>query len=113
MLTSIGEDLKKVFLAGVGAVATTAEKSQELINELVEKGELTVEQGKVLNEELKHNIKETLKKNVTVKVEKDGEPLSASDIMDDLEKMSAEDLEAIKEKIEAVKMNAKKEPTDE
>lgn len=106
MLTSIGEDLKKVFLAGVGAVATTAEKSQELINDLVEKGELTVEQGKVLNEELKHNIKETLKKNVTVKVEKDGQPLSASDIMDDLENMTAEDLEAIKEKIEAVKMKA-------
>ncbi|MDI3535956.1 MAG: hypothetical protein PWP16_436 [Eubacteriaceae bacterium] len=112
MLTSIGEDLKKVFLAGVGAVATTAEKSQELINELVEKGELTVEQGKVLNEELKHNIKETLKKNVTVKVEKDGQPLSASDIMDDLENMTAEDLEAIKEKIEAVKMKAE-EKADE
>lgn len=112
MLTSIGEDLKKVFLAGVGAVATTAEKSQELINDLVEKGELTVEQGKVLNEELKHNIKETLKKNVTVKVEKDGQPLSASDIMDDLENMTAEDLEAIKEKIEAVKMKAE-EKADE
>lgn len=112
MLTSIGEDLKKVFLGGVGAVATTAEKSQELINELVEKGELTVEQGKVLNEELKHNIKETLKKNVTVKVEKDGQPLSASDIMDDLENMTAEDLEAIKEKIEAVKMKAE-EKADE
>ncbi|WKY46322.1 phasin family protein [Eubacteriaceae bacterium ES3] len=113
MLTSIGEDLKKIFLAGVGAVAATAEKSQELIDELVEKGELTVEQGKVLNEELKHNIKETIKKNVTVKVEKDGEPLSAQDIMDDIENMSPEDLEAIKEKIETVKMKAEEENTDE
>ena len=47
---NLGEELRKVLLAGVGAVATTAEKSQELINQLVEKGELTVEQGKVMNE---------------------------------------------------------------
>ncbi|MGN0286214.1 MAG: phasin family protein [Atopobiaceae bacterium] len=44
--------IRKTFLAGVGAVATGAEKSQELVNDLVRKGELTVEQGKTLNEEL-------------------------------------------------------------
>ena len=51
---NLGEELRKVLLAGVGAVATTAEKSQELINQLVEKGELTVEQGKVMNLSLIH-----------------------------------------------------------
>lgn len=44
--------LRKTFLAGVGAVATGAEKSQEFVNDLVRKGQLTVEQGKTLNEEL-------------------------------------------------------------
>lgn len=44
--------IRKTFLAGVGAVATGAEKSQELVNDLVRKGEITVEQGKTLNEEL-------------------------------------------------------------
>ena len=44
----------------------TAEKSKEVLDELVKKGELTVEQGKVLNRELKHNIKESVKKNVNV-----------------------------------------------
>lgn len=39
-------------MAGVGAIATGAEKSQQIIEDLVKKGELTVEQGKVLNEEL-------------------------------------------------------------
>lgn len=34
---------------------------------MVKKGELTVEQGKVLNEELKHNLKQTVKNNVNVK----------------------------------------------
>lgn len=56
-----GEGLRKVFLAGVGALATGVEKGQEglekgqqIIDDLVKKGELTVEQGKALNTELKH-----------------------------------------------------------
>ena len=65
----LGENVKKLLLAGVGAVAVTAEKSKEILDDLVEKGELTVEQGKVLNEELKHNIKKTVRdsKNVSGK----------------------------------------------
>lgn len=47
-----GEGVRRIFLAGVGAVATGAERSQQIIEDLVKKGELTVEQGKVLNEEL-------------------------------------------------------------
>ena len=52
--------IKKAFLASVGAVATTAEVTKDIVEKMIEKGEQTVEQGKVLNEELKHNIKETL-----------------------------------------------------
>lgn len=55
----VTESLKKVFLIGVGAVATGIEKSQELIDDLVKKGELTVEQGKELNVELTRKVKET------------------------------------------------------
>ena len=60
-MNNISDDLKKIMLAGIGAVATTAEKSKEVVDALVKKGELTVEQGKILNEELKHNIKEKLR----------------------------------------------------
>ena len=35
------ETIRKIFLAGVGAIATSAEKSKDLIDKLVEKGELT------------------------------------------------------------------------
>ena len=85
------EDLKKVLLAGIGAVAVTAEKSKEVVEDLVKKGELTVEQGKVLNEELKHNVAQKLRQPVTVEtVEKD------------LQDMDVEDLEALKAKIEAL-----------
>ena len=55
-MNNFSEDLKKVLLAGIGAVATTIEKSKDVVDELVKKGELTVEQGKALNEELKHNF---------------------------------------------------------
>lgn len=48
-------------MAGIGAVAATKEKSEGILDELVKKGELTVEQGKVLNEELKHNIKDAIR----------------------------------------------------
>ena len=53
-----GDGLRKVFLAGVGALATTVEKSQEIVDALVKKGELTVEQGKALNAALKHTVAE-------------------------------------------------------
>lgn len=53
-----GEGLRKVFLAGVGALATTVEKSQEIVDDLVKKGEITVEQGKALNTELKRKASE-------------------------------------------------------
>ena len=52
--------VKNVVWAGIGAAAVTTEKAKDVADELVKKGSLTVEQGKVLNEELKHNIKETL-----------------------------------------------------
>lgn len=60
----LSEEMKKVFLAGVGAVAVTAEKSKELLDQLVAKGELSVEQGKVLNEELKRKAKDGIQKAI-------------------------------------------------
>ena len=67
-MEKFGENMKKVLLAGIGAVAVTGEKSKELLDEMVKKGEITVEQGKVLNEELKYNFKKTMKEKVNVSV---------------------------------------------
>ena len=88
------EGLKKIFLAGVGAVAMTAESAKDIVDTLVEKGELTVEQGKVLNEELKHNIKEKVNDHITVNVVKE-----YGDIMKAVDTMTDEELEQLKEKI--------------
>lgn len=59
LFDDLSAGMRKAFLAGVGAVAVGAEKSQELVDDLIKKGELTVEQGKVLNEELTRKVKET------------------------------------------------------
>lgn len=56
----LGEGLRKVMLAGIGALATGYEKGSEIVEDLVKKGELTVEQGKALNTELKRKVGESL-----------------------------------------------------
>lgn len=86
------DGLKKILLAGIGTVAVTAEKSKEVLDEMVKRGELTVEQGKVLNQELKHNIKDTVKKNVNVSVK----PQSPEELLD---KMTPEQIQALKNKL--------------
>ncbi|MCD8395716.1 MAG: hypothetical protein LUD12_00775 [Lachnospiraceae bacterium] len=75
-----GDSVKKILLAGIGAAAITAEKSKELLDQLAEKGALTVEQGKALNEELKHNRK-------------------LKDLDDFLDNMTPEQMEELKGKI--------------
>lgn len=49
-------EIKKALLAGVGAVATTYDKAEEIVGQFVEKGKLTVEEGKELSEELKRDF---------------------------------------------------------
>ena len=90
-MLNFGEDLKKLFLLGVGAVATTAEKSKEIIDELVKKGELTVEQGKALNDEIKRTIKEKTK---SASAEN-----SDTNIVNKLDNMNDEEIQAIKAKL--------------
>ncbi|BDF33179.1 hypothetical protein CE91St62_12440 [Lachnospiraceae bacterium] len=107
-MDNLGESLKKVMLAGVGALATTAEKSKEILDDLVKKGELTVEQGKVLNEELKHNVKKAVKENVTVKVK----PSSPEELEELLDKMTPEQIDQLKEKLAGLGQTPAEEPKD-
>ncbi len=88
-----GDEMKKVFLAGVGAVASTVEAGQKVIDKLVEKGELTIQQGKVLNEELKRDFDET-KDNL-----KNGAIKEGINILNDIEKLSKDELKKLKEKL--------------
>ncbi|GKX68674.1 phasin family protein [Inconstantimicrobium mannanitabidum] len=57
-------EIKKALLAGVGAVATTYDKAEELVGQFVEKGKLTVEEGKELSEELKRDFDSNTNKTI-------------------------------------------------
>ena len=61
------DELKKIMLLGVGAVATSYEKSIEMVDELVKKGRLTMDEGKELGEELKRNFKEKTQESLNIK----------------------------------------------
>ena len=107
-MDQIGEGIRKLILAGIGAAAMTKEKSEGILQELVKKGELTVEQGKVLNEELKHNIKEAIRENVQVNVVE-----QSDDLMDAVDGMNDAQLEALKQRIRAAEQARKAQPAPE
>mgnify|MGYP003501669643 CR=1 FL=1 len=94
-MMGFNDEMKKIMLAGIGAVATTVEKSQEVVETLIKKGEITVEQGKVLNEELKRTVKESVSKQS----EEKNESTKVNAVLSDLEQLSEEDLKVIKAKL--------------
>ncbi len=97
---SIGDELKKVLLAGLGAVAVTAEKSKELVDKLAKKGEITWEQGKVLNEELTRKVKKTYDEKVAPIFTESR--TKAEKVVDELRTMTKEQLKSVREQIEAM-----------
>ena len=105
MLDALGAEMKKIMLAGIGAVALTTEKAKDLVDDLVKKGEITVEQGKVLNEELKGIVKAKVREQASAAADADF-------VMDTLAHLSDEELAAVKAKI-AEKEQKKDEPEQE
>ena len=51
-------EFKKIFLLGIGAASMTYEKSMEIINDMVKKGKLTLEEGKQIGDELRKSMKD-------------------------------------------------------
>ena len=108
-MEKLSEGLKKILLAGIGTVAVTAEKSKDVLDEMVKRGELTVEQGKVLNKELKHNLKNTIKNNVNVSVK----PQSGEELEELLGNMTPDQLADLKDKISQMQEKDAAEPENE
>ncbi len=98
MMKDVNELLKKALLVAVGSVSMSLEKSKELIDELVEKGELTVKQGKELNQELSHKAKEKVKAKAQDAL--DIEPLSPESVFENIDKLSKEQLMQLKAKLD-------------
>lgn len=87
------EDLKNMMLAGLGSAAYTYEKASKLIDELIQKGKLTVEEGKELSQELKRSV---VDKGERIK------PITKEDMVQLLREMnfaSKDDINEIKERL--------------
>ena len=92
--------IKNIILAGIGSVAQSYEKAEGLISEMVAKGELTLKQGKELNEELKIKLKNK-KENESVTPEK------LKEIISELNLATKSDLEEIRRRLEVLENNEK------
>lgn len=87
-------ELKKLFLAGIGSAAYTYEKASKLIQEMVQKGRITVDEGKQLSEELK---KTALAKKEQIK------PLNKTQltsILDSMNFATKDDISKISERLD-------------
>ena len=87
--------LEKIIIAGVDAITKTAETAGELLDDLVKKGALSVEQGKALNEELKHEIKGSIDEAVQ-KVQSS----AVSSFIKNMDKLAPDELAKIRDKLD-------------
>ena len=96
-------EFKNLLLAGLGSAAYTYEKASKLVEDMVSKGKLTMDEGKELSEELKRNLKD--------KVE-EVKPLTKEDLVSILSQMnfvSKDDLKNIEQRLTTLeeKINTK------
>jgi len=103
----VKEDFKKIIYVGLGALSETNDKMKELSDGLYKKGKELYEKGVIANEELKHNINEAMKENVTVVNVNSAS--TKEDIIDAISKMSLEDQEEI---LNTFKKSKKKDKED-
>jgi len=62
--------LKNLLLAGIGSIAYTYEKAEDIVNELVKKGEIAVNDGKELSEELKRKVDKYKSEDIPLTIER-------------------------------------------
>lgn len=89
------EELRKILLLGIGSAAYTYEKATKVVDDMVQKGRLTVEEGKELSEELKRTVKEKSEKS-------EAKPLTKEDMIDVFKQMdfaTKDDLNDLKERL--------------
>ena len=89
---------KNIILAGIGTAAMAYEKAMSTVDEMVKKGELTVQQGKQLNMELKSNLltQNEIDSNITFDAKSLSEILSQSDLA------TQDDIKDLKSRIQSL-----------
>ena len=76
-MDSIESYLRKLIVASVGAADLGCEKLGKLLDECVARGEVTVEKGRVLNEELKRTCKQAAARDADEKTRPSASPRSS------------------------------------
>ena len=106
------KEARNLFIAMVGATTMTYEKANEVINTLVEKGKVTIEEGKELSEELRREIKEKKDNVKSMANEKINEirPITKDDIYDILQEfdfITKEEFIELKDRINIIEEKLK------
>lgn len=85
--------IRKSILAGIGAIAMTEEKAQELIDECVRKGELSEKEGETLGHELQKVI-ESHKTKLTATIDD-----HVKNVLGELHLVTKDDLTALEQNL--------------
>lgn len=93
----LNDDVRKVLMAGIGAISALAEKTQETIESLAKKGEAALDHGQVLNERLRHKIRQAMGGEAPAGEGDKAELLKA------LDRLTPEELKEVKEKLQSMR----------
>ena len=97
------EELRDIVLMGLGAMSLTSEKAKEIKEDLIQKGEEAYKNGKILNEELKYNLKEKIFSNEDSKTE-----LTEEEVINYFQTLSEEEKKCFLQKLTEEKEETKK-----
>jgi polyhydroxyalkanoate synthesis regulator phasin len=110
-MDQLGNELKKILMAGIGAVSVSVEKAQEIVNTLAQKGAITFEQAKTLSEEAAAKIKKAIDES-EIKKALDHKPTQDS-VIRDLKSLTADELACIKKSIEELESLNAEQPEEQ
>lgn len=96
--------LRKIVLAGVGAMALATDEGEELINRLVERGQIAQEEGRKLVQEMRAKGQESFGASLDARIEKALDRLNVP-TKKEVEELS-KSIEALSKKIDALKKKA-------
>ena len=97
------DELKKVLLAGIGLTAMTYDKAENFVKELMDKGRLTLDEGKELQSELKRKSQ----------AEAEGLLGQIKEKSQSLQYATKEDLQRLEGKLDALLEELKQSKSDE
>lgn len=97
---TISEEIKNLMLAGIGTMALTYEKGMDMINDLVAKGKMTVDEGKELSQELKRKTMSNTSASKPVTKEE------MAQLLNQMNFATKDDLEDLKQRISKLEAQA-------